>query len=139
MVQPKTEIDLQFESIKLSTPWGYISAIVLCVATFGTIALMSGFFLKPNATFDDYIADVIPLFGGFLTILGVSEVCFHLIRSLLLFNCNFLLNVNRCMMDIFIILADSHKGNSISLWCQTQPIISCSIQLDRMLGSDEQL
>ncbi|KAJ6751106.1 hypothetical protein OIU85_001614 [Salix viminalis] len=74
VVQPKTEMDLQFESIKLSTPWGYISAIVLCVATFGTVALMSGFFLKPNATFDDYIADVIPLFGGFLTILGVSEI-----------------------------------------------------------------
>ncbi|KAF9665913.1 hypothetical protein SADUNF_Sadunf16G0174200 [Salix dunnii] len=74
VVQPKTEMDLQFESIKLSTPWGYISAIVLCVATFGTIALMSGFFLKPDASFDDYIADVIPLFGGFLTILGVSEI-----------------------------------------------------------------
>lgn len=74
VVQPKSEMDLEFESIKLSTPWGYISAIVLCVATFGTIALMSGFFLKPNATFDDYIADVAPLFGGFLTILGVSEI-----------------------------------------------------------------
>lgn len=79
MVQPKAEMDLQFEATKLSTPWGYISAIVLCVATFGTIALMSGFFLKPNATFDDYIANVVPLFGGFLTILGVSEVCFTLI------------------------------------------------------------
>ncbi|KAJ6948782.1 zinc metallopeptidase EGY3 [Populus alba x Populus x berolinensis] len=74
VVQPKSEMDFEFESIKLSTPWGYISAIVLCVATFGTIALMSGFFLKPNATFDDYIADVAPLFGGFLTILGVSEI-----------------------------------------------------------------
>ncbi|XP_068657620.1 probable zinc metallopeptidase EGY3, chloroplastic [Aristolochia californica] len=74
VVQPKAEIDLQFESTKLSTPWGYISAIALCVTTFGTIALMSGFFLKPGATFDDYIADVIPLFGGFLTILGVSEI-----------------------------------------------------------------
>ncbi|XAR72994.1 hypothetical protein NMG60_11019830 [Bertholletia excelsa] len=74
MVQPKSEIDLQFESTKLSTPWGYVSAIVLCVATFGTIALMSGFFLKPNATFDDYIANVVPLFGGFLSILGVSEI-----------------------------------------------------------------
>lgn len=74
MVQPKSEMELQFESTKLSTPWGYVSAIVLCVATFGTIALMSGFFLKPDATFDDYIADVLPLFGGFLSILGVSEV-----------------------------------------------------------------
>ena len=115
MVQPKSEMDFEFKSIKLSTPWGYISAIVLCVATFGTIALMSGFFLKPNATFDDYIADVAPLFGGFLTILGVSEVCFHLIWSLLQFNCNFLLNINSCMKDIFIILADSHKSNSSSL------------------------
>lgn len=75
MVQPKAEIDLQFESTKLSTPWGYISAIVLCVATFGTIALMSGFFLKPNATFDDYLANVVPLFSGFVAILAVSEVC----------------------------------------------------------------
>ncbi|KAL6012884.1 putative zinc metallopeptidase egy3, chloroplastic [Asimina triloba] len=74
VVQPKSEMDLQFESTKLSTPWGYVSAIVLCVATFGTIALMSGFFLKPDATFDDYIANVIPLFGGFLSILGVSEI-----------------------------------------------------------------
>ncbi|XP_010476949.1 PREDICTED: probable zinc metallopeptidase EGY3, chloroplastic [Camelina sativa] len=74
MVQPKAEIDLQFESTRLSTPWGYISAIALCVSTFGTIALMSGFFLKPDATFDDYIANVVPLFGGFLSILGVSEI-----------------------------------------------------------------
>ncbi|KAF9592665.1 hypothetical protein IFM89_016742 [Coptis chinensis] len=34
---------------------------------------MSGFFLKPDATFDDYLADVVPLFGGFLSILGVYE------------------------------------------------------------------
>nr|DAD41578.1 TPA_asm: hypothetical protein HUJ06_015901 [Nelumbo nucifera] len=74
VVQPKTEIDLQFESTKLSTPWGYVSAVVLCVATFGTIALMSGFFLKPDATIDDYLADVVPLFSGFLSILGVSEI-----------------------------------------------------------------
>lgn len=75
MVQPKAEIDLQFESTRLSTTWGYVSAIALCVTTFGTIALMSGFFLKPNATFDDYVSNVVPLFGGFLFILGVSEVC----------------------------------------------------------------
>ncbi|XVF01412.1 hypothetical protein REPUB_Repub04eG0086900 [Reevesia pubescens] len=74
VVQPKAEIDLQFESTKLSTPWGYVSSIMLCVATFGTIALMSGFFLKPGATFDDYLADVVPLFGGFVFILGVSEI-----------------------------------------------------------------
>ncbi|XP_020257849.1 probable zinc metallopeptidase EGY3, chloroplastic [Asparagus officinalis] len=74
MVQPKSEIDLQFESTKMSTLWGYVSATLLGVATFGTIALMSGFFLKPGATFDDYVADVVPLFGGFLTILGVSEI-----------------------------------------------------------------
>lgn len=76
MVQPKSEMDLQFETTKLSTPFGYLSAISLCVTTFGTIALMSGFFLKPNATFDDYLADVVPLFGGFLAILGVSEVSY---------------------------------------------------------------
>ncbi|XP_041010680.1 probable zinc metallopeptidase EGY3, chloroplastic [Juglans microcarpa x Juglans regia] len=74
MVQPKAEMDLQFEATKLSTPWGYVSAIVLCVTTFGTIALTSGFFLKPNATPDDYLADVVPLFAGFITILGVSEI-----------------------------------------------------------------
>ena len=75
MVQPKAEMDLQFETTKLSTPWGYISAIALCVTTFGTVALMSGFFLKPDATWDDYISNVVPLFGGFISILGVSEVC----------------------------------------------------------------
>ncbi|KAL0334974.1 UNVERIFIED_CONTAM: putative zinc metallopeptidase EGY3, chloroplastic [Sesamum radiatum] len=74
VVQPKSEMDLQFETTKLSTPWGYVSAIALCVTTFGTIALTSGFFLKPNATIDDYLADVAPLFGGFLTILAVSEI-----------------------------------------------------------------
>ncbi|KAG5625285.1 hypothetical protein H5410_010503 [Solanum commersonii] len=74
VVQPKSEMDLEFESTKLSTPWGYISAVSLAVTTFGTIALTSGFFLKPDATIDDYLANVVPLFGGFLTILGVSEV-----------------------------------------------------------------
>ncbi|KAL3614370.1 putative zinc metallopeptidase egy3, chloroplastic [Castilleja foliolosa] len=74
VVQPKSEMDLEFETTKLSTPWGYLSAIALCVTTFGTIALMSGLFLKPNATIDDYLSDVAPLFGGFLTILAVSEI-----------------------------------------------------------------
>lgn len=74
MVQPKAEIDLQFESTRLSTAWGYLSSVALCVTTFGTIALMSGFFLKPDATFNDYLANVVPLFGGFITILGVSEI-----------------------------------------------------------------
>ncbi|KAH9314620.1 hypothetical protein KI387_023247 [Taxus chinensis] len=74
MVQPKLEIDLQFESTKLSTPWGYISAILLAVTTVGTTAIMSGFFVKPDATFDDYIANVLPLFGGFVTILVISEI-----------------------------------------------------------------
>jgi len=76
MVQPKAEIDLQLEVTRLSTTWGYLSAVALAVTTFGTIALMSGFFLKPGATFDDYVSDVLPLFGGFLTILGVSEVLY---------------------------------------------------------------
>ncbi|KAF8085524.1 hypothetical protein N665_0665s0033 [Sinapis alba] len=44
MVQPKAEIDLEFESTRLSTPWGYITAISFS------------------------------LFGGFLSILGVSEI-----------------------------------------------------------------
>ncbi|KAL1564543.1 putative zinc metallopeptidase egy3, chloroplastic [Salvia divinorum] len=74
VVQPKAEMDLQFESTKLSTPWGYLSAVALCVTTFGTSALTSGFFLKPDATIDDYLNNVAPLFGGFLTILAVSEI-----------------------------------------------------------------
>ncbi|GAB4838356.1 Probable zinc metallopeptidase egy3, chloroplastic [Ancistrocladus abbreviatus] len=81
LVQPKSEIDLQFESTKLSTPWGYVSAIMLAVTTFGTIALTSGFFLKPDATFDDYLADVVPLFGGFISILGVSEIATRVTAS----------------------------------------------------------
>ncbi|XP_078171527.1 ethylene-dependent gravitropism-deficient and yellow-green-like 3 [Carex rostrata] len=78
MVQPKAEIDLQLEATKLSTPLGYAGAVALGVATFGTIAIMSGFFLKPGASFDDYISDVVPLFGGFLSILGVSEIATRL-------------------------------------------------------------
>jgi len=74
MVQPKSEINFQFESTKLSSPWGYTIATLLGVTTLGTVALTSGFFLKPDATFDDYISDVLPLFGGFVTILGVSEI-----------------------------------------------------------------
>ncbi|XP_058728898.1 probable zinc metallopeptidase EGY3, chloroplastic [Vicia villosa] len=74
MVQPKAEMDLQFELTNLSNPFGYLSSIALAVTTFGTVALMSGFFLKPDATFDDYLANVVPLFGGFLFILGVSEI-----------------------------------------------------------------
>ncbi|KAL9244750.1 hypothetical protein vseg_018485 [Gypsophila vaccaria] len=78
LVQPKSEIDLEFETTKLSTPWGYTSAILLGITTFGTIAITSGFFVKPGATFDDYLADVVPLFAGFLTILGVSEIATRL-------------------------------------------------------------
>jgi len=78
-VQPKAEIDLQFEATSLSNPWGYFSAILLGISTFGTIAITSGFFVKPNATFDDYVSNVIPLFAGFLTILGVSEAS-HLLH-----------------------------------------------------------
>nr|XP_027112668.1 probable zinc metallopeptidase EGY3, chloroplastic [Coffea arabica] len=74
VVQPKAEMDLQFESTNLNNAWGYFSAIALFVTTIGTIALTSGFFLKPDATIDDYFRDVMPLFGGFLTILGVSEI-----------------------------------------------------------------
>ena len=62
-------MDLQFESTKLRTPWGYISAIALCATTFGIVALMSGFFLKPDVTWDDYISTTVPFFGGFISIL----------------------------------------------------------------------
>lgn len=81
-MQPKVEMDLEFESTKLSTPWGYLSAVALCVTTFGTSALTSGFFLKPDATVDDYLSNVAPLFGGFLTILAVSEVFVRLISQI---------------------------------------------------------
>lgn len=81
-MQPKVEMDLEFESTKLSTPWGYLSAVALCVTTFGTSALTSGFFLKPDATIDDYLNNVAPLFGGFLTILAVSEVFVRLISQI---------------------------------------------------------
>ncbi|KAE9454483.1 hypothetical protein C3L33_13615, partial [Rhododendron williamsianum] len=74
-VQPKAKMYLQFESSKLSTTWGYLSAIGLCVTTFRMISLMSGFFLKPDAMFDEYVYDAVPLFGGFLSISGVSELC----------------------------------------------------------------
>lgn len=74
MVQPKAEIDLQLESQRLSTLTGYVSAVLLGVTTFGTIAIMSGFFLQPDATFDDYVSRVLPLFTGYLGIFGTSEV-----------------------------------------------------------------
>lgn len=74
VVQPKAEIDLQFESSRLSTVGGYTCALLLGVTTLGTIAVMSGFFLEPNATFEDYISRALPLAGGFVTIIGVSEV-----------------------------------------------------------------
>jgi hypothetical protein len=65
MVRPKAEIDLQLEATKLSTPLGYA----------WTIAPLSGFFFpKAGSSFDDYRSDAVPLFGGFLSILGVSEV-----------------------------------------------------------------
>ncbi|KAI5080388.1 hypothetical protein GOP47_0005867 [Adiantum capillus-veneris] len=81
VVQPKAEIDLQFESGKLSTFGGNITALLLGVTTLGTIAVMSGFFLQPNATFDDYVSRVLPLAGGFVTIIGVSEVATRWVAS----------------------------------------------------------
>nr|KJB12313.1 hypothetical protein B456_002G011000 [Gossypium raimondii] len=52
VVQPKAEIDLQFESTKLSTPWGYVSATALCIATRVTAARygvkLSPSFLVPS-------------------------------------------------------------------------------------------
>lgn len=81
VVQPKEEIDLQYEYSKLSTLWGNVGAILLGVTTLGSIALMSGFFLQPNATFDDNISRVLPLFGGFITIIGVSEIATRWVAS----------------------------------------------------------
>ncbi|KAH7373951.1 hypothetical protein KP509_17G080800 [Ceratopteris richardii] len=81
VVQPKAEIDLQFESSNLSTLGGYTAAVFLGITTLGTIAVMSGFFLEPNATFEDYVSRVLPLAGGFLTILGVSEVATRSVAS----------------------------------------------------------
>ncbi|XP_078442521.1 ethylene-dependent gravitropism-deficient and yellow-green-like 3 [Wolffia australiana] len=81
VVQPKSEIDLQFESTNLSTIWGYFGALMLAITTFGTTALMSGFFVKPGASFNDYITDVIPLFAGFLSILAVSEAATRFVAA----------------------------------------------------------
>ena len=55
---------------------GYISSIALCAATFGIVALMSGFFLKPDATWDDYISNIVPFFGGFISILEFPRYVF---------------------------------------------------------------
>lgn len=68
VVQPKAEIDAQFESQRLSTLTGYTSALLLGITTFGTISIMSGFFLTPGATYDDYVSRVLPLFTGYLAI-----------------------------------------------------------------------
>jgi hypothetical protein len=74
VVQPKVEIDLQLETGRLSNASGYVTSILLGVTTLGTIAIMSGFFLEPNATYDDYVARVLPLFAGYTGIIGTSEV-----------------------------------------------------------------
>ncbi len=74
VVQPKVEIDLQLETGRLSNAPGYVTSILLGVTTLGTIAIMSGFFLEPNATYDDYVARVLPLFAGYTGIIGTSEV-----------------------------------------------------------------
>ncbi|KAJ4824337.1 putative zinc metallopeptidase egy3, chloroplastic [Turnera subulata] len=70
VVQPKADMNQEVESTNMRTWWGYLGA----VSTFGTTALLSSFFLKPDATWYDYIASVVPLFGGFSTIFGVSEI-----------------------------------------------------------------
>jgi len=74
VVQPKVEIDLQLETGRLSNAAGYVTSILLGVTTLGTIAIMSGFFLEPNATYDDYVARVLPLFAGYTGIIGTSEI-----------------------------------------------------------------
>jgi hypothetical protein len=74
VVQPKVEIDLQLETGRLSNAPGYVTSILLGVTTLGTIAIMSGFFLEPNATYDDYVARVLPLFAGYTGIIGTSEI-----------------------------------------------------------------
>jgi len=38
------------------------------------IALTNGFFLKPETTFGHYLANVVVLFGGFVSIFVVSEI-----------------------------------------------------------------
>lgn len=81
VVQPKAEIDAQFESQRLSTLTGYASAILLGVTTFGTISIMSGFFLTPGATYDDYVSRVLPLFTGYLAIFGTSEIATRFVAS----------------------------------------------------------
>ncbi|CAA2976677.1 probable zinc metallopeptidase EGY3, chloroplastic [Olea europaea subsp. europaea] len=44
--------------------------------------LTSGFFVKPDATINGYLNDVVPLFIGFLTIVGVFKVCCEFFRLL---------------------------------------------------------
>jgi hypothetical protein len=81
VVQPKAEIDLQLEAQNLSTLTGYISALLLGVTTFGTISIMSGFFLTPGASYDDYVSRVLPLFAGYLAIFGTSEIATRYVAS----------------------------------------------------------
>ncbi|XP_024364357.1 probable zinc metallopeptidase EGY3, chloroplastic [Physcomitrium patens] len=81
VVQPKAEIDAQFESQRLSTWTGYFSAALLGITTLGTISIMSGFFLTPGATYDDYVSRVLPLFAGYLGIFGTSELATRYVAS----------------------------------------------------------
>lgn len=72
VVQPKSEVDLQLD--KSNNLFGYSAALLLGVTTLGTVAIMSGFFLSPDASYDDFVSRAVPLFGGFATIFGVSEL-----------------------------------------------------------------
>jgi ABC-type polysaccharide/polyol phosphate export permease len=47
------------------------------------------------------------------------------------------LSMYNVLKAVFALFADSHQGNRSSIWCQTWPILSCAIQLDRVPGSDE--
>lgn len=42
---------------------------------------MSGFFLTPGATYDDYVSRVLPLFAGYLGIFGTSELATRYVAS----------------------------------------------------------
>ncbi|KAF2320797.1 hypothetical protein GH714_030862 [Hevea brasiliensis] len=48
VVQPRSEMDLQFESTKLSTPWGYLSAIATRVTAARNGVKLSPSFLVPS-------------------------------------------------------------------------------------------
>eukprot|EP00897_Mesotaenium_endlicherianum_P004005 jgi/Mesen1/3632/ME000020S03164 len=74
VVQPKSEVDLQLGVANRNPLLSLLPSVLLGVTTLGSVAVISSLFLAPDATFDDFVARVLPFFGGFVSILGVSEI-----------------------------------------------------------------